>query len=199
MRTTARTVPAVLLLALLVTACSNGSGSGSSSSPPSATPTPAVTTPPPSPRPSVPAGFECGASLGGGSGSSGGNPAGPTVTAVRAGGHTGFDRFVLEFDGPIRNYEVVTQDTPAFTLDPQGTTVTLEGTSGVLITIRHQNWQAYTGPSGMRPGLPFLKQARMVQNFEGTMQWGLGIQGSPCIQVTTLSSPVRLVVDVAGT
>jgi hypothetical protein len=120
------------------------------------------------------------------------------VTGVRAGGHTGFDRFVLEFDGPIRSYEVAIQETPTFTLDPKGTSVTLEGTGGVLVTIRHQNWTAYAGPSGLRPELTFLKQARMVQNFEGTMQWGLGIQGSPCLKVSTLQSPPRLVVDVAA-
>jgi hypothetical protein len=104
----------------------------------------------------------------------------------------------MEFSGPVPTYKVVPQNSPVFTLDPKGTKVTLDGTAGVLITVKPENWQAYTGPTGMRPGLPFLKQARMVQNFEGTMQWGLGIQGSPCLKVTTLNSPPRLVVDVAG-
>jgi hypothetical protein len=104
----------------------------------------------------------------------------------------------MEFSGPIRGYTVTPQSSPTFTLDPKGTKVTLDGTAGVLITVKPENWQAYAGPTGMRPGLPFLKQARMVQNFEGTMQWGLGIQGTPCLQVSTLKSPPRLVVDVAG-
>ena len=190
---------APLALAFLLVACSNNGNEGASSppsSPPS--PSPTQTTPPSSPTPSPPAGFQCGASFNGGSGSSNSNPAGPTVTAVRAGGHTGFDRFVMEFSAPIPRYTVAPQNSPVFTLDPKGTKVTLEGTAGVLITVKPENWQAYTGPTGMRPGLPFLKQARMVQNFEGTMQWGLGIQGSPCLKVTTLKSPPRLVVDVAG-
>ena len=104
----------------------------------------------------------------------------------------------MEFSGPIPRYTVTPQNSPVFTLDPKGTKVTLDGTAGVLVTVKPENWQAYKGPTGMRPGLPFLKQARMVQNFEGTMQWGLGIQGSPCLQVSTLNSPPRLVVDVAG-
>jgi hypothetical protein len=192
-------VVASIALAFLLAACSN-KGNGSASTPPSSppSPSPTATTPPPSPPPSPPAGFECGASFDGGSGSSNSNPGGPTVTAVRAGGHTGFDRFVLEFDGSIARYTVEPQNSPVFTLDPKGTKVTLAGTAGVLITVKPENWQAYTGPNGIRPGLPFLKQARMVQNFEGTMQWGLGIQGSPCLKVTTLQSPARLVVDVAG-
>jgi hypothetical protein len=187
--------PAVL--GALLVACSNSTPSASPT-PPSPTPTPSATTPP-SPTPTVPAGFQCSGEVNGGSGSSDADPSGPTVTAVRAGGHTGFDRFVLEFDGPIRSYDVAIQDTAAFTLDPKGTPVTLEGTGGVLVTIRHQNWTAYAGPSGLRPELTFLKQARMVQNFEGTMQWGLGIQGSTCLKVSTLQSPPRLVVDVAAT
>jgi hypothetical protein len=105
---------------------------------------------------------------------------------------------VMEFSGSIPNYTVKSQDSPVFTLEPKGTKVTLLGTAGVLVTVKPENWQAYNGPTGMKPGLPFLRQARMVQNFEGTMQWALGIQGSPCLQVTTLRSPPRLVVDVAG-
>ena len=196
-RHAALTIP--IALALLLVACSND-GNQSANPPPSPTASPSATatTPPPSPTPSPPAGFQCGASFDGGSGSSNSNPAGPTVTAVRAGGHTGFDRFVMEFSSPILGYTVTPQSSPVFTLDPKGTKVTLDGTAGVLITVKPENWQTYQGPAGMRPGLPFLKQARMVQNFEGTMQWGLGIQGSPCLNVTTLKSPPRLVVDVAG-
>jgi hypothetical protein len=187
-----------LTLALLLVACSNNGNEGASS-PPASPPTPSSTqtTPPTQPSPTPPAGFQCGASFKGGSSSSGA-PTGPTVTGVRVGGHTGFDRFVMEFSAPIPRYTVTPQSSPVFTLDPKGTKVTLDGTAGVLITVKPENWQAYTGPTGMRPGLPFLQQARMVQNFEGTMQWGLGIQGSPCLKVTTLNSPPRLVVDVAG-
>jgi hypothetical protein len=104
----------------------------------------------------------------------------------------------MEFSAPIPHYTVKTQDSTVFTLVPKGTKVTLSGTAGVLVTVKPENWQAYKGPSGMKPGLPFLRQARMVQNFEGTMQWALGIQGSPCLKVTTLTSPPRLVVDVAA-
>jgi hypothetical protein len=188
-----------LTFALLLVACTD-SGSQSASTPPSSPPSPipTQTTPSTGPSPTPPAGFRCGASFDGSSGSSGANPAGPTVTGVRVGGHTGFDRFVMEFSDPIPRYTVTPQGSPVFTLDPKGTKVTLDGTAGVLITVKPENWQAYAGPTGMRPGLPFLKQARMVQNFEGTMQWGLGIQGSPCLKVTTLNSPPRLVVDVAG-
>jgi hypothetical protein len=197
-RKLAAQVLAPLVLALVLVACSNNGNEGASSPPSSLpSPSPTQTAPPPSPTPSPPAGFQCGSSFKGGSASSGA-PTGPTVTGVRVGGHTGFDRFVMEFSGPVPSYKVVPQNSPVFTLDPKGTKVTLQGTTGVLITVKPENWQAYSGPTGMRPGLPFLKQARMVQNFEGTMQRGLGIQGVPCLMVTTLNSPPRLVVDVAG-
>jgi hypothetical protein len=67
----------------------------------------------------------------------------------------------------------------------------------VLIVVRPvANWTAYSGPSDLKTGYTYLAEARMVENFEAVQQWGLGVNGTPCLHVYTLSGPSRLVVDV---
>jgi hypothetical protein len=198
-----------LSMAFLLAACGQQAGTPGSSSPtPSATtsvsPTP---TPTPTPEPSLtpspsssptaaatpvwpPAGFTTGAVSGGSSARV------VNVTAVRVGGHPGYDRFVIEFSGAVPSYTVTLQSNSRFTLDPKGGTVTLEGTNGVLITVQHINWTAYAGPTSLRPEFTYLREARLIQNFEGVQQWGLGIAGTAAVRVFTLTSPARLVVDI---
>jgi len=201
-----RRAPALLgpvLAAALVSACSSGSTPSTPTTPANAggpTPTQTTTTssPTPNPSPALPAGFKCRNFVGGASHAPDWGPAGPTVTAIRIGGHSDFNRFVMQFDGTVPAYKVTRQSRPIFTEDPKGTVVRLKGNHGVLVTVKPENWTAYTGPAHMVPTLAFIREARMVQNFEGTMQWGLGILGNPCLRVTTLTNPPRLVVDVAA-
>jgi hypothetical protein len=130
----------------------------------------------------------------------GGAVASTTVTAVRVGSHAGYDRFVIEFTGGVPGYEVTPQPSPTFTTSPKGDQVTLQGTSGVLVKIHAvTNWTGYAGQTAFQPGYPYLRQAVQVENFEGTQQWALGVQGSASIRVTVMASPDRLVVDVYGT
>jgi hypothetical protein len=131
--------------------------------------------------------------------SGGSAAAGSAVVTVRAGTHPGYDRFVVEFSGTIPSYSVARQSSAAFTLSPSGQQAGLDGDHGLLITLKPtSDWTAYSGPTALRPAYPYLRQARMVQNFEAVQQWGLGIAGSPCIHVFTLASPSRLVVDVTA-
>jgi len=160
-------------------------------------PSPAATAKPASsptaqPTPQLPSGFAC-ADMSGGNGQT---PSG--VEAVRVGQHDGYDRFVLEFNGPIPAYAVRRQSGTTFTEDPRGTQITLSGTNGVSVVLHPiDNWTSYTSPTAFKPDFQFLQEARLIQNFEGYQQWALGIQGTPCIHVTELASPSRLVVDIA--
>ncbi len=112
---------------------------------------------------------------------------------------SGYDRFTIEFGGGIPAYSVTLQSGTTFTRSPRGDQVTLEGANGVLI-VTHSitNWTSYTGPTGFQPGYPYMRQAMLVENFEGYQQWALGIQGTPCVRIATLDSPSRLVVDIAA-
>jgi hypothetical protein len=191
----------------LLAACGQQSSTPGSTSPtPSATtsvsPTPTPTpqpslTPSTSPNPTAtanpvwpPSDFTTGGVSGGSSATI------VSVTAVRVGAHGGYDRFVIEFSGAVPSYTVTPQPDSRFTLTPKGGTVTLEGTNGVLITVQHINWTAYAGPTSLRPEFTYLREARLIQNFEGVQQWGLGIAGIVAVRVFTLTSPARLIVDV---
>jgi hypothetical protein len=173
------------------------SASASSSPTATATPTPSSSpsnTPTPEPTSALPAGFTC-ADASGGS-----EQTGSSVVAVRVGQHDGYDRLVIEFSGPIPGYKVQRRNGTAFTQSPRGQTVTLRGTNGVLVVLHPiLNWTSYAGPTAFQPDYPVLREARQVENFEGYQQWALGIQGTPCLRVATLTSPSRLVVDVAAT
>lgn len=139
-----------------------------------------------------PAGFKIGGVSGGSS------TAIVNVSAVRVGAHPGYDRFVIDFSGAVPSYTVTPQANSQFTLTPKGATVTREGTNGVLITVQPINWTAYAGPMSLRPEFTYLREARLVQNFEGVQQWGLGIAGVAAVRVFTLTAPARLVVDVTA-
>ena len=60
------------------------------------------------------------------------------------------------------------------------------------------NWGASPGPKSLLPHYPYLRQAMLVQDFEGYQTWALGIQGTPCLRVLVLASPTRLVVDISA-
>ena len=122
-----------------------------------------------------------------------------SVTGVTVGQHPGYDRFVVEFGAGVPSFLVALQTSPTFTRSPKGDTVTLEGTSGVLVTVHSvTNWTAYTGPTSMHPAYPLLREAQLVENYEGYQQWALGVTGSACPRVAVFSDPSRLVVDICG-
>jgi hypothetical protein len=37
---------------------------------------------------------------------------------------------------------------------------------------------------------------REVQDFEGVVQWGLGLSATPCYSTVILTNPTRLVIDI---
>jgi len=97
----------------------------------------------------------------------------------------------------LQQYEVLTQATSLFTLDPKGEVVTLSGARGVLIILHNaSNHDSFAGPTDIRTGLSAIREARLVGDFEGVVSWGLGVSGSGFVRVTTLTGPNRLVVDV---
>ena len=150
---------------------------------------PPPVTPPTPPGDNLPA-FKC-------SDLSGGTPNSVNLTAVRVDQQTGYDRFVLQFDSVVPTYTVKRQPRPVFTQSPSGQQVTLSGTAGVTVQVRSVNGHnSYTGQLDFtQVGYPVLKEARQLEDFEGTLIWGLGLGSSACIRVFTLKDPARLVVD----
>jgi len=159
------------------------------------TPAPGTSAPsatPASPAASLPA-FSCSAQSGQGSTSP---PVG--LTAVRASAQSGYDRFVIQFDGPVPQYTVQPQSSATFVQDPSGQRVTLAGSAGLLVTLQGaRSAGSYTGSTDQRPsGTAVLEEARQVGDFEGVVHWGLGLSHGTCFRAFTLMNPSRLVVDV---
>ena len=122
------------------------------------------------------------------------------VDAVRTGAHKdlGYDRLTIEFqNGQPSSIEVRPQTNTTFTRSPRGDTVKLLGKDGILITIHGSDAHtAYSGPMDYKTGYTALLEARQVQDFEGVVQWALGLSTIPCYRVVILTSPTRLVIDI---
>jgi hypothetical protein len=154
---------------------------------------PRVSAPPVSPSPpgtNLPA-FAC-------ADASGGTVGVANAIAARVGEQDGYDRFVLQLDGIVPTYTVKRQARPVFNLGASGQTVTLSGTAGVLVSVFSATGATtFTGERDqVHPEFQSLKEAREVQDFEGHVQWGLGLAKPTCMRVFTLKDPARLVVDL---
>jgi len=124
-----------------------------------------------------------------------------TLTDARAGGHSGFDRFVIEFaDEEIPGYQIEYVTTPQFTCGA-GFPVTTTGNAVLrvkLATARINDDQGQLSiPSRtLTPNLPELLQAEEICGFEGDVTWLLSLQAKRPFQLQLLSAPARLVIDV---
>jgi hypothetical protein len=151
------------------------------SQPPVAPPTP--------PSATIPA-FACADAGGGKTGVA-------AVTTVRVSEQADYDRFVLQFDAPVPTYTVKRQAKPTFSLAPSGQSITLSGTSGVLVSVHSATESnTYSGPTDFsHPEFLVLKEARLTQDFEGYVSWGLGLAHPACMRAFVLANPARLIVD----
>ncbi len=124
-----------------------------------------------------------------------GNP--NPIAAVRLGHHTGFDRFVVEFQYPtVPAWTVTPKSSANFTRLPSQLPATLRGTSGIRLDFFVGTQPAYRGQTDIVKGYPQLAQARELQDFEGYETWGLGLNHQSCRRILTLASPARLAIDV---
>ncbi len=167
---------------------------------PGGTPSPSpsasvAATPSPSPSPSnSPEQFVCGS----GTSFTGSNPPQTAfVDAVRGGTHAGYDRITFEFqNGRPAVVELAPQTSAMFTQGASGQPVQLQGSNGLLVTIRGADAHtALSGSTDFHVGSGIL-EARQVQDFEGVVQWGLGLSKPACYHAFWLTGPDRLVIDV---
>ena len=125
----------------------------------------------------------------------------PTVAfidAVRTGTHTGYDRITIEFqNGQPSSVELRPQTNATFTQGASGQGVTLAGSAGLLIIIHSADEHtAYSGATDFKTKYPVLLEARQMEDFEGVVQWGLGLSKSACYRAFFLTNPTRLVIDI---
>jgi hypothetical protein len=140
------------------------------------------------------AGFVCGSSSLSGQAS----PTTAFIDAVRTGSHTGYDRFVVQFgNGQPSSILVRPQPNTSFINSPRGDMVSLAGMVGIDVLIRGADAHtSYAGPYSFKPNGPALVELRRLEDFEGQVQWGMGLARSSCYRSFILANPTRLVIDV---
>jgi hypothetical protein len=118
--------------------------------------------------------------------------------ALRTGCHSTFDRFVVRARFSVPGYSVryVTR-----VAGPSNLPVSLQGTARLLVVVHnargHTPASTSLVPAVTTPVCPNLRQAKTVEDFEGTVAFGLGVRRRTPFRVFRLSHPTRIVVDVA--
>jgi hypothetical protein len=121
------------------------------------------------------------------------------IDAVRTGSHPGYDRLTIEFkDATTGTITITPQANTKFVKDASGQPVTLAGKYGLLIRISGaDNHTAYTGLTDFKtPTYPGIREVRLVGDYEGYVNWAVGLTSSACYQATIMTGPTRLVIDI---
>ena len=120
------------------------------------------------------------------------------IDAVRTGTHSGYDQVTIQFStAQPSDVQIVPQSSATFTGAPSGQTITLAGNAGILITIKGADGHTqYTGATDFKTNYAVLSELRQVQDFEGTVQWALGLSHSGCYAYVFLTNPTRLVIYI---
>jgi len=127
-----------------------------------------------------------------------GSPATSFVDALRAGSHVGYDRVTVEFkNGMAGSVLIRPQAGTTFNQSPSGMAVKVAGRHGILVTIRGADAHtAYSGARDIKTSYPGLAEVRVLEDFEGQVSLGLGVNQSACYRASFLANPARLVIDV---
>jgi len=130
------------------------------------------------------------------------DPRSAEVAAVRTAGHEGYDRFVLQFRGGLPSYTVRKRLTPSFPTT-SGKPVVLSGITGLEVIVNPANAHddrgraSFSGPRSFHPsGTTVLLEVAQIEDFEGTVTWGLGLSRASCFRTFELDGPPRVIVDV---
>ena len=125
-------------------------------------------------------------------------PAVVFIDALRIGTHPGYDRLTVELqNGAPASVDLRPQTGTGFTQGASGQSMTLAGKNGILVVIHGADLHtSYSGPTDIKTGYASLVEIRQVEDFEGTVQLGLGVSGAACYRAFILTNPDRLVVDV---
>ncbi|HSS61628.1 MAG TPA: hypothetical protein VLK30_09260 [Candidatus Limnocylindrales bacterium] len=121
------------------------------------------------------------------------------ISSLRAGTHGTYDRVTIEFGNGVPHDVQVSGPNAGttFTLSPSGMQVTLKGDHGILVIIHGADLHtAYSGSTDIVAGYPTVAEVRRVEDFEGVVQVGLGVNGAGCYRAFWLTGPDRLVIDV---
>lgn len=123
------------------------------------------------------------------------------LSAVRYAGHEGFDRIVFEFsEGKFPGYKIEYPTGPAEECG-SGDVVKLTGES--VLTVHFMPLAAHTdegeptiGWREVSPKLTMISEVKRVCDFEGEVEFAIGLSKKTEYRVAELSDPMRLVIDI---
>ena len=128
----------------------------------------------------------------------GGTSARATITDVRVGTHTGYDRVVVEFTGGAPAYKLAWQDPKTFVGPAKGTQVSVAGVAAIHLYIYGMDIPpAYQHGTNLIANYPVLQQVVVLGVFEGQADIAIGLGRAVCPTITTMTAPYRLVIDFA--
>ncbi len=131
-----------------------------------------------------------------------GGPPTAQLVAVRTGLHDGFDRTVFEFQVGLPGYRIEYVE-PPFVADGSGLPVYIAGTAFIRARFEPAAGHdpstgdlTYDGPLEIASDLPALVELERTGDFEGQLNWVLGLSEKVAFRVTELEAPFRVVIDV---
>jgi hypothetical protein len=130
-------------------------------------------------------------------------PAGfPAVVGIHVGAHPTYDRIVININGNAPGYRV--GYVAHVYRDPSGLPVTLSGAADLQVTLKpafahniSTGRSCLLTPSRMLFSYSAVREYRVVGDFEGVVSIGVGARRLAPFRVFTLSSPTRIVIDIA--
>ena len=126
----------------------------------------------------------------------------PILVDVRAASHTGYDRVVFEFEGAVPEHRIGYVD--QLVQDGSGNPVEVAGAADLEVVFEGANAHDEGGaptisPRRFSPGLTVVKEVAQLGDFEAVVSYGIGVDRRRPVEVSTLSSPSRLVIDLPTT
>lgn len=123
-----------------------------------------------------------------------------TLTEIRTATHENYDRLVLEFEGGVPHYDVEYPPGPLHQCG-SGNPVTVRASATLHIRLEpaaahDEAGNATIADRDRAPGLPLIRQLRVICDFEAIVELVLGVARRVPIRVFTLDAPARLVVDL---
>jgi hypothetical protein len=109
----------------------------------------------------------------------------PIVSATASG-----DTLTFTFTAGTPPFQVITQSGTEFAEDPSGKRAALAGTDGVRIVLTgfRGDQTNYKGDKKLTSTGPRLLEVTELGDFEGNVDWGVGLNGPSCANVTSTGS-----------
>lgn len=129
-------------------------------------------------------------------------PGHATLVGVRAARQPGFERIVFEFADRVPRHEVKLVTDPAQC--GSGDPVTVSGSTTLVARFRSTVAHRFEGERpivtvparDIAPALPQVKQLKQICDFEGEVEWVIGLAERRPFTVSTLAAPPRIVIDI---